>query len=52
MDDFKESLIELVELGDNYLVQLKNPKVEIKTNLDNGFETHNVNIAIAAATTA
>jgi DNA polymerase elongation subunit (family B) len=49
---FKESIQDLIELGDNYLVQLKNPQVGIKTDLDNGFETHNVNIAIAAAVTA
>jgi len=52
MEDFKESIQDLIDLGDNYLVQLKNPKVEQKTNLDNGFETHNVNIAIAVAVTA
>src|ERR1700675_1239743 len=49
---FKESLIDLINLGDNYLVQLKNPIIEQKTILDNGFETHNVNIAIASAVTA
>jgi len=49
---FKESIQDLIDLGDNYLVQLKNPQVGIKTDLDNGFETHNVNIAIAAAVTA
>jgi len=47
-----DSIVDLIELGDNYLVQLKNPNVEIKTALDNGFETHNINIAIAAAVTA
>jgi DNA polymerase elongation subunit (family B) len=51
-EGFKESLIELIDLGDNYLVQLKNPKVIQKTNLDNGKETHNVNIAISSAVTA
>lgn len=47
-----ESIQELIELGDNYLLQIKNPKVELETRLDNGSETHNVNIAIAAAVTA
>jgi hypothetical protein len=51
-EGFKESLIDLIDLGDNYLVQLKNPKIIQKTNLDNGKETHNVNIAIASAVTA
>ncbi len=49
---FKESLKDLITLGYNYLVQLKNPAVEEKTNLDNGFETYNVNISIASAVTA
>src|SRR4029077_11732504 len=31
---------------------VKNPNVEIKTALDSGFETHNINISIAAAVTA
>jgi hypothetical protein len=51
-EGFKESLQDIIDLGDNYLVQLKNPRVEQKTNLDNGGETHNVNISIAAAVTA
>jgi hypothetical protein len=49
---FKESLQDVIDLGSNYLVQLKNPLVEQKTNLDNGKEIHNVNIAIASAITA
>ena len=52
MEDFKESIQDLIELGSNYLVQLKNPKVEIGTDLDSGFITHNVNISIASAVTA
>ena len=52
MADFKESLVDLIDLGLNYLVQLKNPKVIQKTYLDNCKETHNVNIAIASAVTA
>ena len=44
-EGFKESIQDLIDLVDNYLVQLKNPKVEQKTNLDNGFETHNINIS-------
>lgn len=50
--DFKESLVDFIDLGDSYLLQLKNPKSLIKTNLDNGFEKHNVNIAIACSVTA
>jgi hypothetical protein len=52
MPGHKESIQDLIDLGPNYLVQLKNPRVEQKTALDNGFETHNVNIAIASAVTA
>jgi len=48
----KESIIDLVEIGDNYMIQLKNPINKLNTQLDNGTETHNVNIAIAAAVTA
>jgi len=51
-EGFKESIQDLIDLGSNYLVQLKNPRVIQETKLDNGFETHNVNIAIAAAVTA
>jgi len=49
---YKEGIKDLIELGDNYLVQYINPKEEIKTMLDSGRETHNVNISIAAAVTA
>jgi hypothetical protein len=48
----KSSILNVLPLGDNYLVQTKNPLNEIKTFLDNGFETHNVNIGIASAVTA
>jgi len=48
----KESILDIIDLGENYLIQIKNPQVEMKTDLDNGFETHNVNISIAAAVTA
>src|SRR5258708_31928950 len=34
LPDSKESIQDLIELGSNYLVQLKNPKVKIKTALD------------------
>ena len=47
-----DSLQDIIDLSKNYLVQLKNPLVEQKTNLDNAFETHNINIAIASAVTA
>jgi len=50
--EFKESILDLLDLEDNFLVQFKDPKVELNTLLDNGKETHNVNIAIAAAVTA
>jgi hypothetical protein len=48
----KEGIIDILELKDNYLVQYKDPQMELKTVLDNGTETHNVNIAIASAVTA
>jgi len=48
----KESIVDLVEIGDSYMLQLKNPINKLNTLLDNGTETHNVNIAIAAAVTA
>jgi hypothetical protein len=46
LPDIKDSLQDLIDLGSNYLVQLKNPLVKLKTDLDNGKETHNVNIII------
>ena len=51
-DGATDSIIDVVEIGDNYLVQIKNPKVKLKTDLDNGSENHNVNIAIASAVSA
>jgi hypothetical protein len=50
--DMKDSIIDIVDLEHSYLVEIKNPKNELLTALDNGSETHNVNIAIAAAVTA
>jgi hypothetical protein len=48
----KDFIIDVIEIGDSYLVQIKNDKVELDTSLDNGSETHNINIAIASAITA
>lgn len=50
--DKYNSIIDVIDLEDNYLVECKSPKVELDTLLDNGSETHNINIAIAAAITA
>jgi len=50
--DKDNSILDVIEIDDNYLVQTKNPKVELDTLLDNGSEVHNINIAIAAAITA
>lgn len=50
--DKDNSIIDVIEIDDNYLVQSKNSKMELNTLLDNGSETHNINIAIAAAITA
>ena len=47
-----ESILDVIDLEDNYLVQVKNPQVELDTRLDNGSENHNVNIGIASAITA
>lgn len=47
-----EALIDFLPLGDKYLVQSKSPKAVLKTQLDKGKETHNINIAIACAVTA
>ncbi len=52
LDGAIDSIIDVVEIGDNYLVQIKNPKVKLETELDNGSENHNVNIAIASAVSA
>jgi hypothetical protein len=37
---------------DNYLIQYKDPQIDLNTLSDNASETHNVNIAIASAITA
>jgi hypothetical protein len=49
---YKEGIKDIIDLGDNYLLQYKDPQIEFKSLLDNGTETHNVNIAIASAVTA
>jgi len=41
---------DIIEIGDNYIVKIERNKTS--TYLDNGTETHNVNIAIASAITA
>jgi len=46
--DKDNSIIDVIELDDNLLVQSKNPKLELDTLLDNSSEIHNINIAIAA----
>jgi hypothetical protein len=52
MEGIKESIKDIIDLGDNYLIELKNPQVKLKTFLENGSEVHNVNISIASAVTA
>ena len=49
--DKDNSIIDVIEIDDNLLVQSKNPNTELDTLLDNGSEVHNINIAIAAAIT-
>jgi hypothetical protein len=51
-DRFKEGIMDILDLNDNYLIQYKDPQIELKTALDNASITHNVNIAIASAVTA
>lgn len=41
---------DIIEIGDNFIVKIERDKT--KTYLDNGSETHNVNISIASAITA
>lgn len=50
--DKDNSILDVIELDENYLVQSKNARVELDTLLDNGKEVHNINISIAAAITA
>jgi hypothetical protein len=50
--DKNNSIIDVIDLDTNYLVQCKNPQVELDTLLDNASEVHNINIAIASAITA
>jgi DNA polymerase elongation subunit (family B) len=49
---YKDGIKDIVDLGDNFLLQYNDTKEEFNTLLDNGRETHNINIAIAAAVTA
>src|SRR6266540_3469916 len=50
--DNLDNIINIIKLGNNYLVQLKFKQKELDTNLDNASETHNINIAIAFAVAA
>jgi hypothetical protein len=43
---------DVLELGNKYLVQYTDEQSMLDTQLDNGTETHNVNIAVASAITA
>jgi len=47
-----DSIINVIPLGDNYLVQLKYKQDIMDTMLDNGSENHNINISIASAISA
>jgi hypothetical protein len=51
-DKYKDSIVDIIKLDDNYLVQVKNPQVDLDTMLDNGSEIHNINISVASAITA
>ena len=50
--DNKSDIINVIDLNGNYLIETKSQLSNLKTLMDNGFETHNVNIAIASAVTA
>jgi len=41
--DKNNSIIDVIDLEDNLLVQIKNPKLELDTLLDNKSEVHNIN---------
>ena len=43
------NILDVITLGDNYLLNTKNSQSELNTNLDNGFEVHNINISTASA---
>jgi len=48
-----ENIIDILELGtDHYLIESQSQSELLNTYLDNGSETHNVNIAVASAITA
>jgi len=47
-----ESIIDIIEIGNNYMIPVKSPITKLKTDIDNASETHNVNIAIASAVSA
>jgi hypothetical protein len=49
--EINDSLVkDIIEIGDNFIVKIERDKTS--TYLDNGSETHNVNIGIASAITA
>src|SRR6266545_1064064 len=41
-----ESIIDIIEIGNNYMIPVKSPITKLKTDIDNASETHNVNIEI------
>lgn len=47
-----DSIIDVISIGNNYLISCKNTNVTLNTMLDNGNEKHNINISIASAITA
>lgn len=47
-----DSIINVLPMEDNYIVQFKDPQKEMDNDLDNSSRTHNINIAIASAVTA
>ena len=49
---FKDFIKNVTDLGSHYLVEIFNPNKSLNTELDNGNEIHNINIAIASAITA
>lgn len=50
IDEINKSLVkDIIEIGDNFIIKIERDKTS--TYLDNGSETHNVNIGIASAIT-
>jgi hypothetical protein len=50
--EYSDSIEEVIDFNDSYLVKYRDTKLEFDRDLDNGSKTRNINIAIASAITA